>query len=285
MPVARHQQIHGIISTEAPTATAATLDTIGLNDGSFIPPIGLGTWTMSNKDAQRAVEIALDVGYRLIDTAASYANEEGVGQAIRASGVPRGEIVVTTKLEGADHGYEPTLRAFDASAKRLGLDMIDLYLIHWPLPEQDRYVGSWKAMVDLKQQGRVRSIGVSNFDAQQIEYITDATGVGPVINQIELNPEHQQTRLRAVHDSKRIITEAWSPLGRGSVLADPVIIAIAAKHERTPAQIVLRWCMEHRIVAIPKSSEPRRIRENLEVFDFSLDAGDLAAIARLDRGE
>ena len=216
------------------------------------------------------------------DTAASYDNEAGVGRGIRASGVPRGEIVITTKVEGEDHGYDRTRRAFDASAKRLGLDRIDLYLIHWPLPEQDKYVGTWKALVDLHEEGRARSIGVSNFDREQIENVIGATGYVPAVNQVELNPAHQQRELRSFHESKRILTEAWSPLGRGALLHDAVIERIAAKHERTPAQIILRWCMQLGIVAIPKSQVPSRMRENIDVFDFSLDADDLAAIAKLD---
>jgi 2,5-diketo-D-gluconate reductase A len=258
------------------------LGNVDLNDAQTIPPIGFGTWPLSNAEAETAVATALEAGYRLIDTASIYGNESGVGRAIRASGVPRAEIMVTSKLDGADHGYDSALRAFDESVKQLGLDTIDLYLIHWPLPEKKLYVESWKALVALHRNGRARSIGVSNFDAHQIERVIEATGVVPAVNQVELNPQLQQTSLRAFHDGKHIATEAYSPLGRGELLTDRVIAALAEKHERTPAQIVLRWCIELGIVPIPKSGTPDRIRENVDVFNFALDANDLAAIARLD---
>lgn len=259
------------------------LGNIDLNDGQTIPPIGFGTWPLSNAEAEHAVETALDAGYRLIDTASIYGNEAAVGRAIRVAAVPRAEIVITSKLDAADHGYDATLRAFDASAKRLGLDTIDLYLIHWPMPEKKLYVDSWKAFLALHREGRIRSIGVSNFEPRQIERIVEATGVVPSVNQIELNPRLQQAGLRVFHDAKHIVTEAYSPLGRGELLSDGTIVSLAKKHERTPAQIVLRWCIELGIVAIPKSGTPDRIRENIDVFNFALDAGDLAAIARLDR--
>jgi 2,5-diketo-D-gluconate reductase A len=267
--------------SEAHTATSATIGVIELNDGQFIPPMGIGTWPLTNSEAQEAVELALAAGYRLIDTASIYGNEEGVGRAIAASGVRREEIVVTSKLDAAEQGYESTFRAFDASCKRLGLDTIDLYLIHWPMPELGRYVESWRAMIELNRNGVARSIGVSNFDPQQIEDIIAATGRAPAVNQVPLNPEFQQTRLRGFHEGKRIVTEAYSPLGKGDVLRNRAILDIAAKHERTPAQIVLRWCMQLNIVAIPKTQTPERIRENIDIFNFELDAEDLAAIARL----
>jgi 2,5-diketo-D-gluconate reductase A len=258
------------------------LGNIELNDGQTIPPIGLGTWPLSDAEAERAVGAALAAGYRLIDTASVYGNEAGVGRAIRASGVPRAEIVVTSKLDGADHGFDATLRAFEASLGRLGLDTLDLYLIHWPLPENNLYVDSWKAFLELHRDGRVRSIGVSNFEPSQIERIADATGVLPSVNQVELNPQLQQAGLRAFHDAKHIVTEAYSPLGRGELLTNQVIVDLAKKHERTPAQIALRWCVELGIVPIPKSETPDRIVENFDVFNFALDTSDLAAIARLD---
>lgn len=264
-------------------ATSATVGVIDLNDGHFIPTIGFGTWPLSDAEAERAVAFALDVGYRLIDTASIYGNERGIGRGVRASGVSREEIVITSKLDGDDQGYESTFRAFDASCLRLGVATIDLYLIHWPLPERGLYVDSWRAMVELQRDGVARSIGVSNFNERQIEDIIAATGVAPSVNQIELHPYGQQRWLRGFHEGKRIVTEAYSPLGRGEVLSDATIVSIAKKHERTPAQIVLRWCMQLGLVAIPKSATPQRIRENIDVFAFELDAEDLAAIAALDR--
>lgn len=272
----------GTFNSEGHTAISPMLGNVDLNDGQTIPPIGFGTWPLSNAEAEVAVATALEAGYRLIDTASTYGNESGVGRAIRASALPRAEIVVTSKLDGGDHGYDAALRAFDASAKRLGLDTIDLYLIHWPLPEKNLYVESWKALVALHREGRARSIGVSNFDPHQIERMIEATSVVPAVNQVELNPKLQQATLRAFHAGKHIVTEAYSPLGRGDLLSDRVIAALAEKHERTPAQIVLRWCLELGIVAIPKSGTADRIRENVDVFNFALDANDLAAIARLD---
>ncbi|MBN8470145.1 aldo/keto reductase [Corallococcus exiguus] len=256
-----------------------------LNDGSSIPPMGFGTWPLTGDEAAVAVETALRTGYRLIDTAARYDNEEDVGRGLHASGVPRSEVFVTTKLAGADHGYDATLRAFDASARRLGLERVDLYLIHWPLPARNLYVDSWRAFLRLKDEGRVRSVGVSNFDPEHIRRLVDVTGVAPVVNQVELHPDFAQKPLRDDAASQGIVVEAWSPLGRGGeLLKRDVITRLAKKHGRSPAQIILRWHVELGNVAIPKSQNPQRMKENLEVFDFRLDADDLGALAALDRG-
>lgn len=253
-----------------------------LNDGHALPQVGYGTWPMSDAEAEPAVAEALRAGYRLIDTAAAYGNEAGVGRGLRASGVPREEVLITTKLRGPDHGYDSALRAFDASAKRLGVDYVDLYLIHWPLPMKDLYVDSWRAFVRLKEEGRVRSIGVSNFQPAHIERLEKETGVLPAANQIELHPDFSQAALRAWHARKGIAIESWSPLGRGELLHEPVLERLAARHGRTVAQVVLRWHVQLGLVTIPKSQDPARIRQNLALFDFALDADDLAAIAALD---
>ena len=258
--------------------------TVSLNDGRSIPAIGFGTWPLTGAEASRAVAAALEVGYRLIDTAARYENEKEVGAAIRASAVPRDEIFVTTKLRGAEHGHRPTLRALDESLERLGLDHVDLYLIHWPLPRRNLYVESWRAMVELRESGKARSIGVSNFEPEHIERLVEATGVVPAVNQVELHPEISQPALRAFHAKRGIVTEAWRPLGKGSSLRDPEVLAIARKHGRTPAQIILRWEVELAVVPIPKTVSLERMRENLSIFDLELDEEDRRRLASLDRG-
>jgi 2,5-diketo-D-gluconate reductase A len=224
----------------------------------------------------------LKAGYRHIDTAAIYANEDGVGEGVRQSGVAREDIYLTTKLWNEAQGFDSTLKAFDDSLKRLGTDYIDLYLIHWPSPHRNRYLDTWKAFVRLKEEGRARSIGVSNFAAAHLERIIGETGVTPVLNQIELHPTFQQKELRAIHDKLGIKTESWSPLGQGKLLANAVIGKIAAKHGRTPAQIIIRWHIDNGLIVIPKSVTPSRIEENHRVFDFKLDGDDLAEIAKLD---
>jgi 2,5-diketo-D-gluconate reductase A len=259
--------------------TAPTRD---LSDGRRLPALGLGTWRMDDDGAEHAVGEAIRRGYRLVDTAASYGNETGVGHAVRAAAVPRDELVVTTKLRGADHGYDAALAGFDQSARRLGLERVDLYLIHWPLPQVGRFVDSWKAMIRLRDEGQVGSIGVSNFTAAQIERLVDETGVWPVANQIELHPELPQADLRAWHAAHGIVIQSWRPLGRGPLEA-PVVADIARAHGRTPAQVILRWHVELGAVPIPKSADPGRMTENLDVFDFSLTANDLEALAELDR--
>lgn len=255
---------------------------ITLNDGRAIPQLGLGVWQASNEQAATAVLAALQAGYRHVDTAAIYDNETGVGEGIASSGVKREEIFVTTKLWNDAQGGDSALKAFDQSLKRLKLDYVDLYLIHWPAPRKDRYVESWKTLVKLQKDGRAKSIGVSNFTSEHLDRIIAETGVTPVLNQIELHPRFQQTALRDAHAKRGIATESWSPLGQGKLLTDPVIGAIAAKHKRTPAQVIIRWHLDSGLIVIPKSVTPSRIQENADVFGFRLDADDMAKIAGLD---
>ena len=251
-----------------------------LNDGTTIPALGLGTWPMDDAEAERAVTTALRTGYRLIDTAANYRNETGVGRAVARAGVPREEIVVTTKLPGRHHGYEETLASFEESRARLGLEYVDLYLIHWPLPRVDRYVDSWRAMIDLRERGLVRSIGVSNFTADHIGRLERETGVLPSVNQIELHPYFPQEDLRAHHAAKGVLTESWSPLGRGSKLLDDLAVAaVAEAHGVTPAQAVLRWHVQLGVLPVPKSSDPARQRANLDVFGFALDDAQMRTLS------
>ncbi|MEV5912354.1 aldo/keto reductase [Streptomyces chartreusis] len=251
-----------------------------LNDGTTIPAIGLGTWPMDDAQAEQAVADALDLGYRLVDTATNYRNETGVGRGIAASGVPREEVVVTTKLPGRHHGYEETLASFEESRRRLDLAYVDLYLIHWPLPRVDKYVDSWRAMIKLRESGLVRSIGVSNFTPEHIERLERETGVLPSVNQIELHPLFPQDELRGFHEGKGIVTESWSPLGRGSdLLDDPVVQEIAETLKVTPGQVVLRWHTQLGALPIPKSADRERQRANLDIFGFELDATQMAAVA------
>lgn len=256
-----------------------------LTDGASVPQLGYGLYKVPADDARRLALEAIDAGYRHLDTAAFYANEREVGEAVRAADVPREELFVTSKVWKDDNGYDETLRTFDASMARFALERLDLYLIHWPVPSTDRYVDTWRALIRLQQEGRVHSIGVANFHAHHIERLVDETGVGPVVNQVELHPWLPQTALRRFHDDHEIRTEAWSPLARGRVLDDPTLARIGAKHGRTPAQIVLRWHVQLGNIVIPKASSPERIRENLDVFGFVLDTDDLAAIAALESGE
>ncbi|MFF2848000.1 aldo/keto reductase [Streptomyces sp. NPDC058001] len=261
-----------------------TVPAHALNDGTRLPGLGLGTYPMDDAEAESAVAGALDIGYRLIDTATNYRNETGTGRGIARSSVPREEIVVTTKLPGRDHGYEQTLASFEGSRQRLGLEYVDLYLIHWPLPRVDRYVTSWRAMIKLRDEGLVRSIGVSNFTESHIERLESETGVLPSVNQIEMHPLLPQEALRAFHRARGIATESWSPLGRGSALLDdPAITAVAKTHDVTPAQAVLRWHTQLGAVPIPKSSDPGRQRDNLDVFGFELTPDELASIAHRPR--
>ena len=253
-----------------------------LNDGRRLPQIGFGTWPLDDAQAQQAVQAALACGYRLIDTAARYGNETGVGRGIAASGVARTDVQLTSKLRGSEHGYDSTLRAFDATLAALGTDYLDLYLIHWPLPMRDLYVDTWRAFVRLRDEGRIGSIGVSNFQPAHIERLRAETGVLPAVNQIELHPDFTQAGLRAWHAQQGIAIECWSPLGRGEVLKDATVARIAQKHGRAAAQILLRWHVQHGLVAIPKSQDPERMRQNLDLFDFALDAEDLGALALLD---
>ncbi len=255
---------------------------ITLNDGNRIPQVGLGVWQTPDDEAAPAVKAALDAGYRHVDTAAVYENEEGVGRGIKQSGVARGEIFLTTKLWNVDQGYDSTLKAFDASLKRLGTDYVDLYLIHWPSPHRGLFVDTWKAFIKLKEEGRAKSIGVSNFYPEHLEKIIGETGVVPVINQIELHPDFQQKTTRAFHDTHKITTQSWSPLGQGKLLNNPVIGKIAERLGRTPAQVIIRWHIDNGLVVIPKSVTPSRIVENFNVFDFTLSSDDLAELNALD---
>jgi diketogulonate reductase-like aldo/keto reductase/peptidoglycan/LPS O-acetylase OafA/YrhL len=254
-----------------------------LNDGHSLPQLGFGVWQIDNTNAPETVGTAINAGYRLIDTAANYGNEAGVGQALKRAAVPRSEIFVTTKLRNEAQGYDQTMRAFDLSAANLGLDVIDLYLIHWPCPQRAAYVDTWRAFIELRKQGRIRSIGVSNFTAENLERIIGETGVVPVVNQVELHSAFQQRSLRVVHERYGIVTQAWSPLGQGSSLTDPKLQEIAARCGRTPAQVLLRWHVENGFIAIPKSAVPARIAENIDLFNFELTANDHATIAGLDR--
>ncbi|MEU5729815.1 MULTISPECIES: aldo/keto reductase [Streptomyces] len=258
---------------------------ITLNNGVRMPQLGFGVWQIPDDEAQIAVRTALDAGYRSIDTAAIYGNEEGTGKGLAASGIARDELFVTTKLQNADQGYDSTLRAFDASLTRLGLEYVDLYLIHWPLPGVDKYVDTWKAFEKIYSEGRAKAIGLSNFHAAHTQRLLSETSIVPVIDQIELHPQLQQAELRAFNARHDIATEAWSPLGQGKgLLDDPKLAAIARKHGKSPAQVVLRWHLDLGNVVIPKSVTPSRIQENIDVFDFQLDSEDLSAIDSLETG-
>jgi 2,5-diketo-D-gluconate reductase A len=258
--------------------------TITLNNNVHIPQLGFGVFQVPPEDTERVVSTALETGYRSIDTAAAYQNEEGVGRAIASSGLARDEVFVTTKLWNPDHGYDRALRAFDASTRRLGLDTVDLYLIHWPVPAADRYVETWKALEKLAADSRVRAIGVSNFTVEHLRRLFAETGTVPAVNQVELHPHFQQADLRAEHAEHGIATEAWSPLGQGAALSDATVTGLAERHGVTPAQVVLRWHLQLGNIVIPKSVTPARIRENFDVFSFDLSAEDLSAIADLETG-
>ena len=247
--------------------------------------MGLGVWRTPNDGAAEAVSAAIRAGYRHVDTAAIYENEQGVGEGLRQTGAPRDQLFVTTKLWNADQGFDSTLRAFDASLQRLGLDYVDLYLIHWPAPSRNLYVDTWKAFIRLKQEGRAKSIGVSNFTTEHLDRLLRETGEKPVLNQIELHPRFQQEALREAHAERGIATESWSPLGQGQLLEDPVIGEIARKHAKTPAQIIIRWHIDSGLIVIPKSVTPSRITENFDVFGFELDEQDIAAVSGLDRSD
>ncbi|QEN88471.1 aldo/keto reductase [Labrys sp. KNU-23] len=256
--------------------------TIRFNDGKEIPQLGFGVWQVPNEGANAAVTAAIEAGYRSIDTAAIYGNEEGVGDALAASSVPVKDIYLTTKLWNGDQGYDTALRAFEASLKKLRQEKIDLYLIHWPVPSRDLYVESWKVLIKLREEGLVASIGVSNFQIAHLERLKAETGVVPAINQVELHPRFQQKALRAYHAKEGIATEAWSPLGQGTLLSDPALAAIGKKYGKSAAQVILRWHLDIGNVVIPKSVTPARIAENFQVFDFKLAPEDIAAIEKLD---
>lgn len=258
--------------------------TTTLNNGVEMPWFGLGVFkTEPGPEVERAVTAALEVGYRSIDTAKLYGNEVGVGKAVRASGLPREEIFVTTKVWNSDQGYESTLKAFEASAERLDLDYIDLYLIHWP--GNRLYVETWKALEKLYQDGRVRAIGVSNFNPHHLQDIFDNSDMVPVLNQVELHPRLRQKELHDFCRAHNIQLEAWSPLMRGQILDHPDLVALGEKYGKSAAQVILRWNLQHEIVTIPKSVNPGRIAENAQVFDFELSAEDMAQIDALDQHE
>jgi diketogulonate reductase-like aldo/keto reductase len=260
--------------------------TVTLNSGGKMPQLGYGVFKVPPDQTAAAVTTALENGYRSIDTAAMYGNEAGVGMAIAASAIPRDELFVTTKLNNDAHGYDAALRAFEDSRKALGLDYVDLYLIHWPQPRLDRYVQTWQAFTTLQADGLARAIGVSNFQPAHLRRVIDETGVTPALNQIELHPYLTQSTLRAVNAEHGIATEAWSPLARGgTLLRDPLIAGLAEKYGRTPAQVVLRWHLELGNVVIPKSVTPTRIAENFAIFDFELSDDDVQAISGLNRDE
>lgn len=258
---------------------------LALNDGHSIPQIGLGVYKIADDLAADTVQAALDVGYRHVDTAALYENEKGVGRGLARAGLPREEVFVTTKVWNDQHGYDETLRAFDESLDKLGLDYVDLYLIHWPAPRQDRYVDTYRALEALRANGRARSIGVSNFHTHHLDRLLAETSVVPAINQVELHPWLQQAGVREYNANHGILTEAWSPLARGRVIGNETLDTIGARYGKSAAQIVIRWHVQLGNVVIPKSVTPQRIRDNIDVFDFALDAADLDAIAALDSGE
>ncbi|MBM7831793.1 diketogulonate reductase-like aldo/keto reductase [Agromyces cerinus] len=256
-----------------------------LRDGNTIPAIGLGTYGLDDQAGIDAITAGIAEGYRLIDTAFNYGNEEAVGEAIRRTDVDRSDLVIATKLPGKHHGFDETIASFEQSRMRLDLDWVDLYLIHWPLPRLGKYLDSWRAMISLREKGLVRSIGVSNFTPEMLTRLIDSTGIVPVVNQVELHPYFPQDELRAFHDEHDIRTMSWSPLAkRTELLQEPVVAEVAAAHGVTPAQAVLRWHVELEAVPIPKSSDAARRRENLDVFGFALTTEEVDAISALSRG-
>jgi 2,5-diketo-D-gluconate reductase A len=264
---------------------ARLVPNVPLNDGNSIPMLGLGVWLISNEEVVPVVAEAIRAGYRSIDTAQGYDNEDGVGRAIREAEIDRAELFVTSKLSTRSMGFDQALRGCEQSLSTLGLEQLDMFLIHWPMPKLDRYVETWQALVRLREEGRVRTIGVSNFLPEHLIRIIDATGAVPALNQIEIHPNYQQHAVRAFHEAHNIQLESYSPLAHGKMLGDLAIGRIAKKHGKSPAQVVLRWHLQEGLVAIPKSSHEDRIRENLEVFDFELDEEDLTQIVALDDPE
>ncbi|SNQ48546.1 2,5-diketo-D-gluconic acid reductase A [Frankia canadensis] len=259
--------------------------TVALTHGARMPRLGLGTWPLDDQAVAPVVERAIGLGYRLIDTAHNYGNERGVGAGLRASGVPREELFVTTKFNRRSHSVRGVRQAARDSVRRMGIDYVDLLLIHWPNPWRDRYVAAWRGLIELLTDGQVRAIGVSNFKTTHLDRLLAETGVAPDVNQIQLDPRVGRAEIRAYHARHGIVTEAWSPLGAGTgLLTEPVITRIAAEHDRTPAQIVLRWHLDLGLVVVPKSSSPARLAENIDVFDFALTPAQIADICALDRG-
>ena len=264
----------------------ATVPTITLNNGVEIPQLGFGVYQVKPEETAQAVQTALEVGYRHIDTAEMYGNEAGVGEGIRNSGIPREEVFVTSKLNNGFHAHDDALKAFDGTLEALGSDYVDLFLIHWPLPGIDvDYVETWKALEEIYRSGRAKSIGVSNFNAHHLRKLFSDTEVTPAVNQIEVHPYLTQDDLRAFDADHEIATEAWSPIAQGKVLTDPAITAIAERLERTPAQVVLRWHVQRGDVVFPKSVNRERMQQNFELFDFDLDGDAMGDLSALDRGE
>jgi 2,5-diketo-D-gluconate reductase A len=257
---------------------------IPLNDGMSIPAVGFGVFQIPPADTESAVATAVGAGYRHIDTAAAYGNERETGRAVAASGLARDDVYLVTKLWNSEQGYDSTLAAFDTSMAKLGVDYLDLYLIHWPVPELNKFVDTFKAFAHLRDQGRIRSIGVSNFEPEHLQILIDATGIVPAVNQIELHPMLPQTELREVHAKLGIATEAWSPLGQGALLENPIITVIADAHGKTPAQVLIRWHVQLGNIVIPKSVTPERIVSNFDVFGFALSEDDMGSISSLDSG-
>jgi 2,5-diketo-D-gluconate reductase A len=274
------------VGTDARLPTDLTaVPTFDLSNGLAIPVIGFGTWPIPDREAEGMVAAAIETGYRLIDTAEMYRNEEGVGRGVRASGVDRSEIFVTTKLSQRWHGFNEAQQAFENSARRLGMDYIDLFLIHWPNPAMDRYVDAWRGMIELLHRGEARSIGVSNFKPAHLQRLIDETGLATHINQVELNPWVPRVAEREFHDRHGIVTESWAPIGKGGgLLRDPVIQALARERERSPAQVVLRWHLQSGLIPIPKTSQRQRLAENLDVFEFTLDEDEMNRLSTIDSG-
>jgi 2,5-diketo-D-gluconate reductase A len=262
----------------------ASVPMFKLNDGNSIPQLGLGVWQVDPGITSRVVRDGISAGYRLIDTAEGYNNEEGVGEGIKSGGVPRSELFITSKLRNGGHARDLALKSFDETMRKLGIEQLDLFLIHWPVPSQGKYAEAWKTMVELKNQGRIRSIGVSNFNQDHLERIIEETGVTPVVNQIELHPRFQQRDKRDYHKQHNIHIESWSPLGSGRMLDDPTVGAIAKKHGKSIAQTIIRWHLQEGLIVIPKSTHKERIVENFDVFGFELDADDMAKFRGLDKG-
>ena len=256
---------------------------ISLNDKMKMPTVGFGTWKIPNSEAPQVVSEALDAGYRMVDTATVYENEEGIGVAIKENALSRSEIFLSTKIWSSSHGYDSALRAMDVSLKKLQTDYIDLYMIHWPNPTLDKYLPTWKALARLHKEGLAKSIGVCNFNIPHLQRLLDETGIVPAVNQIELHPYFQQKELREFHSRHGIVTESWSPLARAGIFNDAIIVSLSQKYKKTPAQIILRWHFDNGLIAIPKSSKTVRMLENLDIFDFNLNAEELALMSTLDK--
>jgi 2,5-diketo-D-gluconate reductase A len=267
------------------SSSTSPVPTLPLRGGEAIPQLGFGVWQVPPEQTAEVVTRALLAGYRHIDTASIYGNEAGVGQAVHAAGLQRSDVFVTTKCFNDDHGHQQAKRALKTSLQRLAMDHVDLYLIHWPVPAKDQYVETWQALIELQAEGLTRSIGVSNFKGPHLERLIAETGVTPAVNQVELHPQFQQAGLRREHAELDVLTEAWSPLGKGRVFDDPAVSAIAEAHGKSPAQVVLRWHLQLGNIVIPRSVTPSRIEENLDVFGFELTADEMAAFEALETGE